>query len=230
VTYVATWYDRFPGVVFSDDTSLDEPSALVGRTVGLPALSGASYLGWQAMLAANDIDPTSIQTQVVGYEQLGAVLEDRVDAAVGYAANEPVQAARMGVDMAVVEIADSFNLVSNGLVVADTAIFESPDAIQGLVSGFLNGLAATLADPDAAFETALAYVPEAADPEVREAQREVLEASLRFWRQTRLGAIDVDRWVQTQDFLLETGLIEEATPVDDMIDEQFVNAAAAHDE
>jgi NitT/TauT family transport system substrate-binding protein len=227
VTYVATWYDRFPGVVFSNDPSLNRPEALVGTTVGLPAVSGASYLGWQALLAANNIDPDSIDTQVVGFEQLSSVLEGRVDAAVGYAANEPVQLALQGSEPAVIEIADSFNLASNGLVVADTAIYESPTVVQSIVSGFLRGLEQTLGDPEAAFEVALTYVPEAGDPEVREAQRAVLEESLRFWSQARLGAIDAVRWQETQDFLLETGLIDEATPVEEMIDMQFVEAAGA---
>jgi NitT/TauT family transport system substrate-binding protein len=226
VTYVATWYDRFPGVVFSDDPALGAPAALVGHTVGLPALSGASYIGWQALLAANQLDPAEIDTQVIGYEQLAAVLEGRVDAAVGYAANEPVQLVQRGVTPVVIEIADSFNLVSNGLIVGDSLIAESPEVVQALVNGFLRGLRDTLADPDGAFAVALQAVPEAADPEVRAAQRAVLEASLRFWTAPRLGAIDPARWRDSQAFLLQAGLIEAATPIEAMIDARFVDAAS----
>lgn len=225
VTYVMTWYQRFPGVVFSDDPEINTPSDLVGRKVGLPALSGASYTGWRALLAANDIDDRDITTEVVGFTQLEAVTQDRVDAAVGYAANEPVQMRAMGIEPTVIEIADTANIVSNGLIVAESMIYDSPTLVQSLVTATLKGIRDTLEDPDAAFDIFLQQVPEANDPAVIESQRAVLEASLPYYRSKRLGAIDYEAWTQTQNLLLSEGMIDEATPVDQMIDVSFVENA-----
>ncbi|MFN2251714.1 MAG: ABC transporter substrate-binding protein [Anaerolineae bacterium] len=225
VTYVATWYQRFPGVVFSDDPAIAEPSDLVGRTVGLPAVSGASYTGWLALLSANGIDPTSVTTEVIGFAQLEAVTQGRVDAAVGYAANEPVQMRAAGLEPTVISIADSFNLVSNGLIVADTLAYESPSVVQAMVTAMLRGIADTLDDPESAFELALQMVPEAADPAVRDTQFQVLMESLPYWETEALGAIDPEAWQQTMDFLVAQGIVEHPTPIDEMIDSSFVDAA-----
>jgi len=227
VTYVMTWYQRFPGVVFSLKPELGTPAALVGHTVGLPALSGASYIGWQALLAANDIAATSITTEVVGFEQLAAVRQGRVEAAVGYAANEPVQLRADGADPAVILIADSFNLVSNGLVVSQALIDDHPEVVQALVESLWRGLRQTLDDPDGAFEVALRVLPEAADPAVRDRQRAVLAASLPFWQGEPLGAIDAQAWQRSQDFLVDVGMVAKPLPVSELIDDRFVTAIVA---
>jgi len=224
VTYVATWYQRFPVVVVST-TGIGTPADLVGRTVGLPAPSGASFLGWQALLGVNDIDPSSVTTEVIGFTQTECLQLGRCDAAVGYAANEPVQLRAQGLDVSVIEIADSFNLVSNGLIVAQGVIDDSPDTVAALVRGFLRGLADTLADPDAAFEIALDVVPEAADPAVRDVQRQVLAASLPYWDAPELGAIDAAAWARSAEFLVAQGLIDEAPSTDELIEPRFVDAA-----
>jgi NitT/TauT family transport system substrate-binding protein len=225
VTYVATWYQRFPGVVFSADPAIADPGDLVGRKVGLPAASGASYTGWRALLAANEIDPTTVETEIIGFTQLEAVSQGRVDAAVGYAANEPVQMRANGDDPSVIGIADSFNLVSNGLIVADTLAYESPSVVQALVNGMLKGIRDTVENPEAAFDIAVRAVPEAADPAVRDTQMQVLMESLPYWEAEMLGAIDAGSWTATQDFLVAEGIVESPTPVEDMIDTQFVDAA-----
>ncbi len=225
VTYVMTWYQQFAGAVFSGDTTIEEPADLVGLKVGLPAASGASYTGWQALLYANDIDPLTVQTEVIGFEQLQAVLQGRVDAAVGYVANEPVQMRALGEEPSVIVIADYFNLVSNGLVVAEGMINESPDVVQALVTATMMGIRDALADPEAAFEVVLKVVPETSDPEVRDIQQQVLQESLPFWEADLLVEIDPDEWTKTQDFLQLQGMIETSTPVESMIDTRFVEAA-----
>jgi len=226
VVYVMTWYQRFAGVVFSDDPEIQTPADLVDRTVGLPFPSGASYTGWMALLATNEIDSRDVTTKVIGYTQPEAVLQGRVDAAVGYAANEPVQLRNQGIDVSVIEIADSFNFASNGLVVSEGLIDESPEVVQALVTGTLKGIRDTLEDPDAAFEIVLEVVLEtAASPTVRDQQRQVLEESLRFWETPRLGTIDLDVWRRSQDFLLETEVIDTATPIEELVDTSFVDAA-----
>ena len=65
------------------------------------------------MLAANELGEADVETDVVGFEQLDAVCNGRVDAAVGYAANEPVRTCGEDEEMQVLEIADVFNVVSN---------------------------------------------------------------------------------------------------------------------
>ena len=225
VTYVATWYQRFPVVVFGLDPAITRAEDLAGLKVGLPMQAGASWIGWQALLAKSGIPLEAIDTEVVGFEQLTSVRAGRVDAAVGYAANEPVRLLADGREPWVIEIADSFNLVSNGLVVAESAIVERPEVVQALVDAFLAGLADTLADPDRAFEVALESVPAADDDAVRPIQRRVLEASLPYWAPPEgspLGSIDKARWTDSLAFLRQIGLIDQSVAAADLYDDRFV--------
>jgi NitT/TauT family transport system substrate-binding protein len=212
VTYVMTWFQRFPVAVFSLDPALRTPADLVGRTVGLPAPGGTSILGWQALLLASGIQPESVTTEVIGFTQREAVL-----------------LAADGNEVAVIEVADTVNLVSNGLVVGASTARDRPELVQGLVTATLRGIADTLADPDAAFEAALVRVPEAGDPAARAVQRQVLEASLRFWEAPRLGAIDEVAWEQSQDTMRQLGLIDATTPLAELVDPRFVAAARVPD-
>jgi len=51
VVYVANWYRRFPVCVVSMAAKeINAPQDLVGKTVGIPAMAGASYIGWLAFL------------------------------------------------------------------------------------------------------------------------------------------------------------------------------------
>ena len=60
-----------------------------------------------------------------------------------------------------------------------------------------------LADPDAAYEISKNYV-EGLDG----SRRDVLEASLDFWRADTLGQTDADSWDRTQTLLIEMGLLD----------------------
>jgi len=225
VTYVATWFQRFPVAVMSTDTAVRGPQDLIGKKVGLPSAGGTSALGWQGLLLANGIAPESVTTEVVGYEQVAALKQGRVDAAVVYATNEPLQFRAEGIPVSVIEIADTFNMVANGMVVSAEAIQQRPEVVQGLVTATLKGIRDALADPDAAFAAALTRAPEAGDPAVRDVQRQVLEESLRFWRAERLGAIDAAAWEQSQATMQQLGLVKQPTPLDDLVDARFADGA-----
>jgi NitT/TauT family transport system substrate-binding protein len=231
VRYVMSWYQRFPVAVFATDHELGAPSDLIGLTVGLPDTAGASYLGWLALLAAADLSDAGIVTEVVGYDQVNAVAEGRVDAAVGYAVNEPIQLQARGEQVDVIEVADYFNFAANGLVVAEDSVRDSPELVAGIVRALQRGVHFTLTDPDAAFATSLTVVPEAGDPDVRTVQRTVLQESLRFWwlgappaDASELGRVDPSVWEASRQFLIDEGIAEaEPPPVDALIDLGFTD-------
>jgi NitT/TauT family transport system substrate-binding protein len=129
-------------------------------------------------------------------------------------------------------VADYFNLVSNGLVMAASTTDESPEVAQALVNGTLRGIQATLDDPDAAFDIVLGVVPEAgSDPDTKALQRAVLAESLRFWQppsgQT-VGAIDIGAWNRSREFLAaESTPPLTVPPTTELVDTRFVENYSA---
>ena len=197
VKYIANWYRRFPVCVVSlADKGIAEPSDLIGKTVGTPALEGASYIGWLAFLEQVGIAPEQVDLQVIGYTQVASLTEGRVDAAICYALNEPVQLAAAGHDINVFYLDQYTHLLSNGLVTNDSTIKENPKLVQGVVRAFLRGLQDTIDDPDAAFAVTRRVIPEM-DDETATLQRAVLAECVEFWRGENLGTSQAQDWEES---------------------------------
>jgi NitT/TauT family transport system substrate-binding protein len=128
VVHIMNWYRRFPVCVVSlSDVGIHTPSDLVGRRVGTPAIYGASYIGWRALLEAEAIDEANVELVTIGYTQVAALAERQVDAAICYAMNEPVQLRDAGQEIDILFVADYTNLESNGLFTNENTIPEQPE-------------------------------------------------------------------------------------------------------
>jgi NitT/TauT family transport system substrate-binding protein len=222
VVYVMTYFHRFPVAVVSlEDLPLEEPADLIGHSVGIPGLWGASYIGWLALLDAAGIDEGDIPLESIGYTQVASLTENQVDAAVVYAANEPVQLRQAGYAPNIIYVADYMNLVSNGIITNEKTIAEKPELVGRLVRAVLRGVRYTIDHPEEAFEICLEYVPEAGG-ENRGTQMAVLEESIKFWDSETLGYSDPSNWEMSQDFMVEAGLAETKTAVEDMFTNDFI--------
>lgn len=206
IVTVASWWQRFPvAVVALADSGINSPADLKGRRVGIPETFGASYIGWRALASAAGLKEEEVTLEVIGYTQVANLVERRVDAAVVYANNEPVQLAHSGYPVVLLSVADYAPLVSNGLITSEQVLRERPELVRRFVRAFLRGLSDTLADPDTAFEICRKYVEGLDQNEA--VQRAVLDASLRYWQGERLGWSDPNAWRKTVQVMQEAGLL-----------------------
>ncbi len=206
VVTVASWWQRFPvAVVALEESGIRTPADLRGRKVGIPETFGASYIGWRALASGIGLKDEDVQLEVIGYTQVANLVERRVDAAVVYANNEPVQLTQSGYRVVLFLVADQTPLVSNGLITSEKVLRERPDLVRRFVRAFLRGLSDTLADPDAAFEICRKYVEGLDQNEA--VQRAVLDASLLYWQGERLGWSDPQAWQTTAEVMQEAGLL-----------------------
>lgn len=210
VVYIFEWFQRFPIAVISKSSSnIKEPADLVGRTVGLPGFFGASYVGYAGLLFANGLSEAQVQASDVGFSQIESLLTNQVEAVVGYANNEPLQLENQGQEVNVIMVADSADLVANGIISNKETIANNPELVKGFIRAFTRGLVDTLADPDKAFEISKRYV-EALD----DSRKSVLMASLDLWKAQPLGISDLASWQNTQQVLLDIGFLD--GPLEDL--------------
>jgi NitT/TauT family transport system substrate-binding protein len=221
VTMVANWYRRYPVCVVSlAEAGITSPEDLVGKTVGIPVLEGASYIGWQAFLRQVGLAPEQVNLQAIGYTQIASLTEKRVDAAVSYAMNEPVQLVQSGYETNVFYLDEYTRLVSNGLISSDVVISEQPELVQKVVDGLIRGIETTLEDPDAAFATTRKFIPEM-DDAVAVLQRAVLEACLPYWAADRPGYNEPEDWDESVRLLRDLGLLSVDLSAGDLYTNQF---------
>ncbi|MCS7286787.1 MAG: ABC transporter substrate-binding protein [Anaerolineae bacterium] len=218
VVYVAGWYHRFPVVVVSlEEKGFKSLQDLKGKRVGIPALFGASYIGWRALLKAEGLKEEEFNLQEIGYTQVESLTRDLVDAAICYAMNEPVQLRLAGYKVNIISVADRVNLISNGIMTNEKTIKENPRLVRGIVRAFLRGLRYTLEHPDEAFEISKKYVPE-----MKEEQKEVLKEAIKFWTSPHLGKTEKADWEATLTTLREMGLITREVNVEEAFTNEFV--------
>jgi NitT/TauT family transport system substrate-binding protein len=222
VVYVMKWYQRFPVAIMAlAELGIDSPEKLNGHSVGIPGLFGASYVAWQSLIYATNLDDTTISLEKIGFVQAEAISQKQVDAAVVYIANEPVQLSQLGMAVDVIEVSDYINLVSNGLITNQTVLRENPGLVERMVRATLRGLEYTIAHPDEAFDIARQAVPEITDDDAP-TQRAVLEASIELWRSDQPGMSDPQAWTESAEFMLATGLIETPVDVETLYTNEFV--------
>lgn len=204
VVYVLEWYQKYPiAIVSKAEANIVTPQDLDGRSVGLPGFFGASYVGYLGLLSAVGLPPEDVAASDIGFNQVEALLSDQAEAIVGYANNEPVQLAAQNMPINVIQVSDYIDMVANGLITNETTIAENPEMVQQFVGAVLRGLADTLADPDEAFEISKSYVEGLED-----GRKPVLEASIPLWQASTLGLSDTASWQNTQDILLQAGLMD----------------------
>ena len=219
VVYVLAWYQDYPvSVVSKTGQGILTPQDLKGKRIGLPGLYGANYVGLRALLKVANLQESDVTLDSVGYNQVEALVSNQDQAVVVYTTNEPVQLRAMGYQIDEIKVRDYAHLVSNGLITNEVTIKQSPDLVRRMDQAILKGIADTIANPDEAYQICLKYVEGLAQAD-QAIQKEVLATSIDFWKADRLGYSNPTAWDNTQQVLLDMGLL--TTPLD--INQVFSN-------
>ncbi len=230
VRYVATIYARFPSVVFAKESAgITEAADLEGRSLGIPGRFGSSWIMLQALLASADLTPDDLEIELYpDFGQAVAVQQDQVDAATGFANNEPVQLELAGEAVSILRIDDITPLPGPGLVVGAGTLETKAPAIRAFVAATLRAMEEIIADPERGLDAAIARVPELG--EGRQAQAAILAATVEAWTSdftdaNGLGAIDREAWETSVEFMrsLPDTVVARPVTVDELVTEEMLD-------
>lgn len=223
VVSVANWYKDYPvGVIALKESTISQPTDLVGKKIGLPGLYGANYIGMEALAAQVGLDSEDYDLVSIGFTQVESLVSGTVDAVVGYLANEPVQLRERGYEIVVMPVQDWIELVGNCLVTNEITIENDPDLVRRVVKAFHQSLDYTAAHPDEAWTITQKYVENLSD-EVAPIQKKVLQESIALWQLTVESKANQDiRWNNMMNVLLEIGLMKKALDIQEVYTNEFL--------
>jgi putative riboflavin transport system substrate-binding protein len=221
VVYVAAVYQQYPICIFAPKgKGLTDAQALTKLKIGLPGKFGSTYIGYKAILYANKIDEAKVNAQEIGFTQAQSVQAGKVDAAVGFTNNEPIQLKAMGIDVDLLNVATIYNLPSAGIVTNEKMLAEKPDVVRGFLRGLIAGMRDTQAEPQGAFAEVLKVVPEAA--KTADIQQQVLAATIALSGDpAKYGQIDPAAWTRMATFMKETALVKGDPKPEEMYTTKF---------
>ncbi len=113
LVYITNWYQNYPvGVLALAESGIKDMETLKGKSVGIPMLSGASYIGFEAMLRKSGMSDKDVKLESVGYTQSELLVTGKIDAAVVYTTNEPEQLKALGYDINLFTVSEVKRLIS----------------------------------------------------------------------------------------------------------------------
>lgn len=225
LVYVTNWYQNYPvGIVTLKESGIETMEDLKGKRIGIPMLSGASYIGLEAMLGLSGMTDSDIKLESVGYAQAELLATGKIDAAVVYTINEPVQLKALGYDTVLFSAADMTKMVGNGMITNEKTIAENPELVGRMVRAFVKSIRWTFENPDEAYEICKLYVDGLADAEDPELQKQVLLATADYFDDGPLGFgfSDPEAWDNMVSILKGMGMISGREDVSKVYTNDFI--------
>jgi len=242
VRYIATLYGTYPSIVFAKSTSgIKTAGDLRGKKIGIPGRYGSSWIMLQALLGSAGLKPGDVTIQE--YPDFGqgiAVQQGAVDAATGFANNEPIQLQLAGIETTVLHVDPVIALPGPGLIAGVSTLDAKHAAVAAFVAATLRAMNEIKTDPTKGLDAAIAAVPELVPggaaasgrgevPPTRATQMAILAATIAAWSGSAtatkgLGAIDTDGWAKSITFMTTLGLVPNPVKVTDLVREDLLPA------
>jgi NitT/TauT family transport system substrate-binding protein len=206
VVDVATIFQKYPvSLIVPASSSIHTLADLKGHTIGEPGPFGSTHVGLLALLYQAHLTPNDVHIQSIGFTQVAALLGHHVDAVVGYTNNEPLQLRRQGFAVRTFDVSNYQPLVSNGIIVTEDTLRNSPQMVKNFVQTTLKGLAYVIANPADAVQISKSYVP---GLDVGRATS-ILQATIPLWQSSsgKPGYNDSATWQSMEQFLVTQNII-----------------------
>ena len=230
ITMVASVYRRNPtAVIVLADSDIKTLKDLEGKTIGIPT-GATQFQQWPAVVKGCNLDGSKIT--VANVDPAGSVpalVTGKVQAIAGYAQGQvPGVEVRAKKDARVFWYADcGVNAISNGIIVHNDMLKESPELIRGFVTASIKGFIYARQHPDEAVAITRKF-SEAVVPEI--ARRE-LEMSFATWVTPNtagkpLGWMSDKDWDSTVEVLKQYGGVTAPLQASALYTNDFVPAGA----
>lgn len=199
---------------------------LKGKNIGVVSYQDTSFFNLLGILASSGLSKGDANIQAVGPSGITQLMvSGRLDAIVG-APEWAITIESNGTPVVIRPIDAAFPAMAQAILTSDQNIKNRPEIIKGMVAAILKGIQYTITNPA---EAAAAFLKETGRPDTERAN---VERILSFYAANiyppktgmMLGQFDREQVARVQSFYLQAGIIEKASPVDELFTNDFVRA------
>ena len=212
----------FMQLVVREDSGIEKPADLKGKTITVMSFQDTTFYALLGLLASAGLSQNDANIQSVGPTGVWEFVAAGKSAAMAGVPDwiPPIQAA--GVKVKVIPSDEFFPHMAQGIAVSDDVIMQKPEMVRKFVRAALRGMKDIMDNPDKAADDFVTFVPDWKGKEGAVKFALNMYAKLVYPGQQTLGEVDVARLAKLQDFYVAKGLIQKASPVEDLYSNAFV--------
>jgi NitT/TauT family transport system substrate-binding protein len=212
----------FMQLVVREDSGIEKPADLKGKTITVMSFQDTTFYALLGLLASAGLSQNDANIQSVGPTGVWEFVAAGKSAAMAGVPDwiPPIQAA--GVKVKVIPSDEFFPHMAQGIAVSDDVIRQKPEMVRKFVRAALRGMKDIMDNPDGAADDFVKFVPDWKGKEGAVKFALNMYARLVYPGQQTLGEVDVARLAKLQDFYVAKGLIQKASPVEDLYSNAFV--------
>ncbi len=226
LVHIATLYQSYPIALIARDDFLDG-AGLKGKRIGISGAYGSSYLGLKAILSEMGLTPADVHITAIGFTQVAALKQERVDAVVGYINNEPLRLKALGVEVHLRTLSKRNGIPGVGLMTGRKFFQEKKPLLYGFLRATFRGMHDVISDPKTCYRLVVDnYLPELSAKDRYDAEYRILTATLPFWQSAYVaengyGQCDPRAWENLGEHMLREQKIKDYANWGKWVDLEF---------
>jgi len=227
IKVIATQYKKSPlGFVAKASSGIHDLQSLKGRRIGVIPSSVSAV---ELVLKINGFRRDYVEQVVVNSAAgMSLLINDKVDAIVGFGTNQPVQLELAGIKSVFLSFDDlGYHQEAYPYFVADKSVEHDIETLRSFITATQRGWEYALANPEAAARISADRYTEGMDlnkeTEVARRQAPLMQSEVTLQH----GILYMDRttWTTTNDLLMSSGLLESKVNLDDLLTWQMFSPA-----
>ena len=207
-----------------EETGIADIAELEGKRIGVMSFQDVTFYNLLAALASEGLTRDDVEIQAVGPQGVVQLMISGDLDAISAVPEWSATIEDAGVPVTVLSINEIFPALAQAILASDETIEERPDLVRRFVRATMRGLEDVIDDPQGSAAFLAGNVP------AFEGQAETLSAVMSAYGELvyrvdegeTLGHVDPERLAAVQDFYVDNGIVAQATPVEDLYTNEFL--------
>jgi NitT/TauT family transport system substrate-binding protein len=205
------YYQKYPVTIVAKAGTIKTPGDFAGKTIGTPELYGTSYIGLRIFLEKFGLRD-SVKIERIGYTQISSLLSDRIDGAVCFYNNEPLQFRDRNTPIVQWDVKDFSDIVGAAFISSEKILNEKAGILRAFVRATKRAVQYTAEHPGEAYEIAGRFIGHK-DTAQAEFMKKVLAATTTLFESAGgYGFLDEKKYQESIELLFRLGIINRVFP------------------